>query len=233
MARDDLTPAEQLAAKRRPLFPGESAEYTAARNALLAEEIEFRRHEVRLAAQRRALPPGPVVDKDWTFIDDQGQEATLADLFGAHDTLVTYYWMFGPERERPCPMCTNVLGSLNGNAIDIKQRVALKVLSRSPVSRQYAFARERGWRNLEFVQTSDDYARELRLFNDDGSDNAAQVVYRKDGDTIRVFWAAEAGFDMADPGEDSRLAPDWGVLWTNLDLTPEGRGKDWYPRLSY
>ena len=233
MARDDLVPAKQLAAKRRPLFPNESPDYAVARNDLLAEEIEFRRHEVRLAAQRRALPPGPVVDKDWRFKDDQGQDARLADLFGDKDTLVTYYWMFGPERERPCPMCTNVLGSLNGNATDIKQRVALKVLSRSPVSRQYAFAQERGWRNLEFVQAPDDYARDLRLFNDDGSDNAAQVVYRRDGDKIRVFWAAEAGFDMADPGEDSRLAPDWGVLWTVLDLTPEGRGKDWYPRLSY
>lgn len=234
MARDDLVSAKELAAKRRPLFPNESPDYAAARNALLAEEIAFRRHEVRLAAQRRALPPGPVIDKGWAFIDDQGQQATLADLFGDKDTLVTYFWMFGPERERPCPMCTNVLGSLNGNAIDIKQRVALKILSRSPVSRQYAFAQERGWRDLEFVQTvGDDYAKDLRLLADDGSDMAAQVVYRKDGDKIRVFWAAEAGFDSADPGEDARLAPDWGVLWTVLDLTPEGRGTDWYPRLSY
>jgi len=234
MASDRLTPAIELAADRRPLFPNESAEYARARNALLAEEIEFRRHEVRLAAQRRALPPGPVVDKNWKFKDDQGQDASLADLFGEHDTLVTYYWMFGPERERPCPMCTNVLGSLNGNAADIRQRVALKILSRSPVSRQYAFAQERGWHDLQFVQTvGDDYAKDLRLLAEDGSDMAAQVVYRKDGDQIRVFWAAEAGFDTADPGEDSRLAPDWGVLWTILDLTPDGRGKDWYPRLSY
>lgn len=234
MASDRLTPAIDLAADRTPLFPNESAEYAIARNALLAEEIEFRRHEVRLAAQRRALPPGPVIDKDWKFKDDQGQDASLADLFGELDTLVTYYWMFGPERERPCPMCTNVLGSLNGNAVDIRQRVALKILARSPVSRQYAFAQERGWHDLQFVQTiGDDYAKDLRLLAEDGSDTAAQVVYRKDGDQIRVFWAAEAGFETADPGEDSRLAPDWGVLWTILDLTPEGRGKNWYPRLSY
>lgn len=234
MGENRLTPATELAANRNPLFPDESAEYARARNALLAEEIEFRRHEVRLAAQRRALPPGPVINKNWKFKDDQGQDASLTDLFGEHDTLVTYYWMFGPERERPCPMCTNVLGSLNGNAVDIRQRVALKILSRSPVSRQYAFANERGWHDLQFVQTvGDDYAKDLRLLAEDGSDMAAQVVYRKDGDQIRVFWAAEAGFDTADPGEDSRLAPDWGVLWSILDLTPGGRGKDWYPRLSY
>ena len=37
-------------------------------------------------------------------------------------------------------MCTNLLGALNGNAADIKQRVALKVLGRSSVERQFTFA---------------------------------------------------------------------------------------------
>lgn len=234
MARDNLVPAKELAAKRKPNFANESPEYRAAREALLAEEIEFRRHEVRLAAQRRALPPGPVIDKDWRFIDDQGAEVGLADLFGDKDTLVTYFWMYGPERERPCPMCTNAIGSLNGNANDIKQRAAFKILGRSPVSRQYAFAQERGWHETEFVQTvGDDYANDVGAMMDDGSEGAALVVYRKDGDTIRLFWMPDGGFEIADPGEDARLSPDLGVLWTVLDLTPEGRGKDWYPRLSY
>ena len=42
-------------------FPGESAEYRAARNALLAEEMELRRQIERVAAQRRALPAGGVI----------------------------------------------------------------------------------------------------------------------------------------------------------------------------
>ena len=72
--------------------------------------------------------------------------------------------MYGPQRERPCPMCTNWLGAVNGNAADIKQRVALKILGRSPVERQLAFAQERGWRDLDFVQTvGDDYANDLGL----------------------------------------------------------------------
>jgi predicted dithiol-disulfide oxidoreductase (DUF899 family) len=85
--------------------------------------------------------------------------------------LVTYFWMFGPERERPCPMCTNWLGAVNGNAADIKQLVGLKVFGRSPVPGQIAFALERGWRNLEFVQTvEDDYARDIGVLKDDGSE---------------------------------------------------------------
>src|SRR6188474_901443 len=139
-----LRPADELAAKRSAPFPGESDDYAKAREALLAEEIGVRRHLTRLAEQRQALPPGPVVEADYRFVDGNGEEVTLLDLFGDHDTLITYFWMYGPQRERPCPMCTNWLGAVNGNAADIKQRVALKILGRSPVERQYAFAQERG-----------------------------------------------------------------------------------------
>lgn len=229
-----LIPAEQLAAGAKTPFPGESDAYREARQALLAEEIEFRRHMTRLTKQRRALPPGPVITKDYRFRDANGADAGLGDLFGDHDTLVTYFWMYGPQRERPCPMCTNWLGSVNGNAADIKQRVALKMLSRSPVERQRAFAAERGWRDLDFVQTvGDDYASDLGLLPDEGGEYPALTVYRRDGDTVRLFWASEMTSDMADPGQDPRDAPDIASLWAILDLTPEGRPADWYPKLSY
>jgi len=229
-----LTPATELAAKGKTPFPGASPEYEAARKALLAEEIEFRRHMTLLGEQRRALPPGPVITKDYRFKDEQAFEVGLKDLFGDKDTLVTYFWMYGPQRERPCPMCTNWLGSVNGNAADIKQRVALKILGRSTVERQFVFAQERGWRDLNFVQTiGDDYANDLGILKPDGSEYPALVVFKRDGDRVRLFWASEMSFEMADPGQDPRDAPDIASLWSVLDLTPEGRGTDWYPKLKY
>ena len=131
-------------------------------------------------------------------------------------------------------MCTNWLGAVNGNAADIKQRVALKILGRSPVARQIAFAQERGWRDLDFVQTvGDDYARDLGLIADNGGESPALCVFKRDGDKVRLFWASEMTGDMADPGQDPRDAPDIAPLWSILDLTPGGRGEDWYPKLSY
>jgi hypothetical protein len=56
-----LVPAPQLAARNQAHVPGESPAYRAARNALLIEEIELRRHLERVAAQRRALPAGGAV----------------------------------------------------------------------------------------------------------------------------------------------------------------------------
>lgn len=229
-----LVPAAQLAAQGRTPFPGESAAYREARRALLAEEIEFRRHMTRVTEQRRALPDGPVIEKDYRFRDADGAEVGLLELFGDKAALVSYFWMYGPQRERPCPMCTNWLGAVAGNAADIGQRVALKIFGRSPVERQLAFAEERGWRGLEFVQTvGDDYARDLGLLNEDGSENPALVVFKRDGDQVRLFWASEMTLAMADPGQDPRDAPDVAALWSILDLTPGGRGTDWYPKLSY
>ena len=142
--------------------------------------------------------------------------------------------MYGPERERPCPMCTNYLGGLDGNARDVEQRAALWVLGRSPVARQLAFARERGWGALRFAQTiGDDYARDLAALTPEGDEYPAFVVYRRDGDAVHVFYAAEMPMDAADPGEDPRGAVDIAPLWNILDMTPEGRGTDWYPRLDY
>jgi predicted dithiol-disulfide oxidoreductase (DUF899 family) len=231
---DQLRPATELVANAKTPFPGASVEYDAARKALLVEEIDFRRHMTRLAAQRRALPPGPVISKNYRFKDEQGFEVGLRDLFGDKDTLVTYFWMYGPQRERPCPMCTNWLGAVNGNAADIKQRVALKILGRSRVERQYAFAQERGWRDLNFVQTmGDEYAKDLGILMPDGSEYPALIVFKRDADTVRLFWASEMTREMADPGQDPRDAPDIASLWSLLDLTPEGRGGDWYPKLQY
>ena len=230
---ETLAPAAELAERGSQPFPGDSAAYREARTQLLAEEIELRRHIERVAALRRALPPGGQA-KDYRFLDASGRALGLADLFGRHDTLFSYFWMYGPERERPCPMCTSFVGSLDMPAPDIGQRIALAIVGRSPVARQLDFARERGWRHLAFYQcVGDDFARDYRGLNADGSENAIVAMWQRKGDKVNLFWAAEGGTETADPGLDPHLAPDPTPLWTILDWTPGGRGSDWYPKLEY
>ena len=59
-----LAPALELAQRNGVTFPNESAAYREARTALLAEEIELRRHIERVAEQRRTLPTGGEVKGD-------------------------------------------------------------------------------------------------------------------------------------------------------------------------
>ena len=83
----------ELAAENPVRILHESAEYRAARTALLAEEIELRRHMERVAAQRRALPPGAPVRGDYRFHTEDGP-TDLAGLFGDKETLCLY-WPLG------------------------------------------------------------------------------------------------------------------------------------------
>lgn len=229
----ELVPAAELAARETMRFPNESAEYRRARTALLAEEIALRRQIERVAEQRRQLPPGGAVTRDYRFEGEDGP-ASFADLFGDKQTLVAYSFMFGPEREQPCPMCTSLLSAWDGEAEDIGQRVALVVIARSPIARLKALKARRGWRHLRlYSDVGGDYSRDYYGVAEDGSDIPAFNVFTRRDGTIRHFWSGEMGFESADPGQDPRGAPDLMPLWTVLDSTPEGRGTDWYPRLEY
>ena len=207
----------------------ESEEYRQARDALAAEEIELRRHIVRVAVQRRALPPGGEVTKNYRF-DGQDGAVGFADLFGDKDTLLIYSMMFGPQRKEGCPMCTSQLSAWDGIALHVKQRAALVITARSPIKRILSFGKERGWVNLQlYSDPSGDYTRDY-VSAEDADMPGYNVFTRKDG-VIRHFWRAEGGQETADPGQDPHDAQDMSALWTILDTTPEERGANWYPKL--
>lgn len=228
-----LKPATDLVKANGVRYPNESPDYRAARDALLAEEIELRRHIERVAEQRRKLPPGGEVRTSYAFEGEKGR-VSFADLFGNKDTLVVYNYMYGPQREQPCPMCTSLLSAWDGEVPDIQQRVALAVIARSPIERLVAFKRARGWHYLPlYSDTAGEFSRDYHAITKDGGDDAAFSVFTRRDGTIRHFWSGEMGFTTADPGQDPRGAPDLMPIWTILDATPEGRGKDWYPKLSY
>jgi predicted dithiol-disulfide oxidoreductase (DUF899 family) len=226
-----LASAVELAQRNRAGFPNESAMYRAARNALLAEEIALRRQIERVAALRRGLPPGGQVVKTYRFDGEQGP-VTLPDLFGDKDTLIVYSYMFGPQRERPCPMCTSLMASWDHKVPDIEQRVALAMVARSPIDRLAAAKAERGWKHLKVHADRDGAFTRDYVSADDADIPGYTVFTRRDG-TIRHFWSGEMGGETADPGQDPRGAPDLDPLWVLLDTTPEGRGTDWYPKLDY
>ena len=227
-----LVPAAELAANCKVRFPNESAGYRRARTALLAEEIELRRHIERVAEQRRALPPGGKV-KNYQFVGEAGP-IDLAGMFGDKQALVIYTYMFGPQREKPCPMCTSLLSAWDGEAQDIMRNVALAVTARSSIDRLMEFKWEHGWRRLKlYSDSSGEFSRDYHAVTPEGGDDAGLHVFTRRDGAIRHFWSGEMDFGTADPGQDPRGAPDLMPLWTVLDTTPEGRAPNWYPKLEY
>ena len=230
-------------------IPGESDEYRTARNLLLDEEIALRRQIERVAAQRRALPPGGVVNEDYAF-DGNGGAVKLSELFTpGKDTLAIYSFMYGPERELPCVGCTHFLDGLNGSAQHINQRMNLAVVAKSPFPRIQALATERHWRWLQLLSTAGN-TYDKDYFGDSSGLSAAVRkqqefkngkewempmlnVFHRDGSLIRHVWATEILYAPAEPGQDYRHIDLLDPMWNMFDLTPEGRGINWYPKLSY
>ena len=238
-------------------FPGESAEYRAARDRLLEQEIELRRAMEAVAAARRRLPPGGVVPEDYVF-HGQGAggdpaEVRLSELFApGQDSLVIYSMMFprdpdderpGPQggrtallplAEGPCPSCTALLDQLDGAAEHVSQRVNLAVAGKAPLERILTFARERGWRHLRLVSSAGTtYNRDYLAETAAGDQQPMLNVFHRDGKTIRHFWGSELFYAAADPGQEPRHVGTIEPLWNLYDFTPEGRGTDWDEQLSY
>jgi predicted dithiol-disulfide oxidoreductase (DUF899 family) len=142
--------------------------------------------------------------------------------------------MFGPQRERPCPMCTNLLGAWEGNAADIGQRISLVVVARSPIERLLHGSANAAGRTFACTVTSTTPTPVTISASSptDPRSPAFNVFTRRDG-TIRHFWSGEMTGPTADSGQDPRGAPDPAPLWLVLDATPGGRGRDWYRKLDY
>jgi len=238
-------------------FPGESAEYRAARNHLLEQEIDLRRMMERVAAARRQLPPGGLLPQDYVFQahgpDGGLTEVRLSELFApGKNSLVIYNMMFprdpdddspGPSAgqtallplpEGPCPSCTAFLDQLDGAAEHASQRINFVVAAKTPIDRLLTFASERGWRRLRLLSSAGStYNRDYLAETPDGTQRPMLNVFRRDGQTIRHFCGSELFYAPTDPGQDPRHVGTLEPLWNLFDLTPEGRGTDWYEQLSY
>src|SRR5436309_2051096 len=144
-------------------FPGESAEYRAARDRLLGREIELRQAMEAVAAARRELPPGGAITEDYVFrakgADGAATDVRLSELLApGKDSLVIYSFMFprdpGDERpgpaggqtgllplaEGPCPSCVALLDQLDGAVEHATQQLNFAVVAKAPLPRVLAFA---------------------------------------------------------------------------------------------
>jgi predicted dithiol-disulfide oxidoreductase (DUF899 family) len=237
----------------RMAFPNESPAYRAARNALLDAEVALRRQTDAVAAMRRALPPGGEVPEDYAFerigADFRPEQVKLSELFGEHATLILYSYMYGPERDSPCPGCTHLLDCVDGAARHVPQRAALYAVSRSPIARLAAWAHARGWDHLRLISTAGNAypvhyygntaaltpaMRTARGYKEgEDWDEPMLNVFRKDGNMIRHVWGSELVFAPDDPGQNHRALDFIDPVWGLLDTTPEGRGDTFFPKVDY
>lgn len=233
----------QLSSLHSVRFPGEDDSYRTSRNELLHAEMALRKQIEAVAELRRRLPLGGAIPEDYAFdegardLDDSSAShgVRMSELFApGKDTLVVYSFMYGPGMKSACTSCTSILDSLDGTAPHASDRVNLVVVAKSPLERIRTFARERGWRNLRLLSSASNfYNRDY--YGEDAKGNqrpSLNVFVRRDG-AIRHFYQTELMLAPAEPGQNPRHVDSIWPLWNLFDFTPEGRGENWYPKLSY
>jgi predicted dithiol-disulfide oxidoreductase (DUF899 family) len=238
-------------------YPGESAEYRAARDRLLEQEIELRRSMEAVALARRELPPGGAVPEDYVFqgaaADGISTDVTMSELFApGKDSLAIYSFMFprdpgderpGPRKgetallplaEGPCPSCVALLDQLDGAVPHVTPLVNFAVVAKAALPRVLAFAQERGWRHLRLLSSAtNSYNRDYFAETTDGHQRPMLNVFHRDGDGIRHFWGSELFYAPTEPSQDPRHVGTLEPSWNLLDLTPDGRPVVWDEQLSY
>jgi predicted dithiol-disulfide oxidoreductase (DUF899 family) len=224
-------------------FPGESPAYRESRDQLLQAEIDLRRSIEQVAALRRTLPPGGQIPEDYAFdegptnLDDFGptRQTHLSELFGpGKDSLIVYSFMYGPEMQAACVMCTSFIDALNASAVHLTQRVNLAVVAKSPIERIRQFARERDWRNLHLLSSSpNSYNRDYHGENAEGGQLPTLNVFTRRESGIHHFFSTELVFLASESRQNQRHLDIAWPLWNLFDFTPEGRGDNWFPKLNY
>ncbi|NJD62152.1 MAG: DUF899 domain-containing protein [Deltaproteobacteria bacterium] len=123
---------------------GTREEWLAARLELLKAEKELTRRSDELARRRQELP-WVRVEKAYRFETDEGS-ASLADLFRGRSQLLVYHFMFGPDYEAGCPVCSSIADGFDGIAVHLANHdVTLSAVSRAPRAKLQAYKRRMGW----------------------------------------------------------------------------------------
>jgi predicted dithiol-disulfide oxidoreductase (DUF899 family) len=115
------------------------------RRALLEAEKELTRRSDELARRRRALP-WVRVEKEYAFTTEDGEQASLADLFAGRSQLLIYHFMLGPDYAAGCPSCSAIADGFDGSVVHLAHHdVTLMAVSRAPIEAIRAYKRRMGW----------------------------------------------------------------------------------------
>jgi predicted dithiol-disulfide oxidoreductase (DUF899 family) len=124
---------------------GTREQWRQARIDLLAAEKDLTRRNDELTRQCQQLPWVPV-NEDYRFGAADGGDVSLRDLFGHRSQLLVYHFMFGPDWDAGCPVCSSLADGFDGIRVHLEHHdVALAAISRAPADQLAAYRKRMGW----------------------------------------------------------------------------------------
>jgi predicted dithiol-disulfide oxidoreductase (DUF899 family) len=206
-------------------------EWLEARKELLAKEKEFTRARDELTRQRLELPWEPV-EKEYVFDGREGKR-TLADLFDGRSQLLVYHFMFDPEDDAGCPVCSFWADNFEPVVEHLEHRdVTMIAISRAPLAKIEAYRKRMEW-SFPWVSSFEiDFNHDYGVFftpeeQDEAvynygtlaprnPDREGASVFAKDenGNVFHTYSAYARGIDLVN------------TTYNYLDLVPKGRDED-------
>jgi predicted dithiol-disulfide oxidoreductase (DUF899 family) len=219
---------------------GESETYRKQRDQLLEAEVALKDQTERVAALRRQLPPGPVVETDYLFregpadLNDDSpanfRDVRLSELFApGKDSLIVDHLMWAPGDELPCRMCNMWADSYAAVALHVSDKVNFVLVAKVELARLRAWARRRGWNKFRLLSSHDNtFNRDYSAEDERGQQPAVSVSKRAPDGKIYFTYTTEMS---RNPGHHRGIDP-FSPVWHLFDLLAEGR-ENWMPEHFY
>jgi len=195
-----------------------SAEWRAARDALLVKEKAATRARDALAAERRRQPMMEI-DKNYEFVGPRGK-LTLLDLFEGRRQLIVYHFMFGPGAhgwpDAGCPGCSMFVDQVCHLAHLRARDTSFALVSIAPIAKIEGYKKRMGWTFPWLSSAGSDFNRDFGVTTNEGETEGAVSVFLRNGEKVyRSYFTTGRGVEAI------------GSVWTLLDLTPLGRQELW------
>jgi predicted dithiol-disulfide oxidoreductase (DUF899 family) len=200
---------------------------------LLKKEKAFTKLRDELSEKRRALP-WVRLDKPYIFHTSEGVKS-LADLFGDNRQLVVYHFMFGPDNQNPCKMCSFWADNFEGLSAHLNQRdTTFMAISRGQLEKLEAVKQRMGW-TFEWISSfKSDFNTDFQVTLIGGETN--EYNYKKfelDKDVerpgISVFYKDENGTVYHTYSCYGRELETFNTVYRYLDIVPKGRDEAGLP----
>ena len=160
----------------------------------------------------------------------------MSELFeDGKNSLAINSFMFAPGATAPCPMCTPLLDGLVGQATHITDRMNFAVAAKSSTKELNDWAKARGWSNLRLISSGSNSYNVDYFAEDEAGDQwpMMNVLVKGASGSVTHSWGSELFLSPPEDGLHNRHVDQLWPLWNLFDLTPEGRGSDWYPATRY
>jgi predicted dithiol-disulfide oxidoreductase (DUF899 family) len=204
-------------------------EWRAARTELLAKEKDLTRQRDALNAERRRLPMVEI-DEDYIFKGPDG-EASLLDLFEGRRQLVVYHFMFDPEWDEGCKVCSFLADNIGHLSHLHSLDTSLVMVSHAPYDKLEQYRSRMGWSVPWYSSYGSDFNYDFHV-TIDASRGSVEHNYRDVTDLARNGSTEAHGTSVfLRDGDDiyhtySSYERGNGLLvgtFNYLDLTPLGR----------